>query len=108
METPFENDPFSIVWKAFKKLYPDKNCKCFLVPEIESDENEAFGCTEFWEDGNIVVFVKATLSICDAAEILAHELAHVAVGENEGHGEAWEKAFDDIHKEYERIGETIF
>lgn len=100
MITPFENDVFGIVWKAFKNLYPDKDCKCYLIEEIE---NEALGVTEFHEDGNIEVYVKGSLSVCDAAEILAHELAHVAVGKNKGHNEEWEKAFDDIHREYERI-----
>ena len=27
MESPFLNDPFSLVWEAFHNLYPDKECE---------------------------------------------------------------------------------
>ncbi len=48
------------------------------------------------------------LRVADAVEILAHELAHVAVGSDEEHGKAWEEAFDAIHNEFDRIGNEMF
>ena len=27
MESPFVNDPFAMVWQAFKNLYPGKDCE---------------------------------------------------------------------------------
>jgi len=30
MVTPFANDIFALIWQAFKNLYPDKECECFL------------------------------------------------------------------------------
>lgn len=50
------------------------------------------------------MFVKPSLAVADAVE----ELAHVAVGVDHGHDEAWEKAFDDIFAEYNRIGDALF
>ena len=110
MESPFVNDMFSLVWIAFKNLYPDKDCKCQWVPELEKDDDgeQPIGVTTFADDGNIYVDIVATLPVADAVEIFAHELAHVAVGEYENHGEAWEEAFDKIHAEFDRVGNEMF
>jgi len=110
METPFTNDMFSMVWRAFKNLYPDKDCKCQWVPELEKSEDgkEVFGLTTFTDNGNVYVDIVATLAVTDAIEIFAHELAHVAAGEEEDHGKAWEEAFDKIFEEYNRIGDEEF
>ena len=110
METPFINDMFALVWKAFKNLYPDKDCKCQWVPELEKSEDgaEVFGVTTFTDDGEVFVDIVASLSVADAVEVFAHELAHVAVGEGEKHGKVWEEAFDKIFNEYNRIGDEEF
>ena len=110
MESPFINDMFSMVYKAFKNLYPDKEAECQWHPEIPKNEDgdEVLGVTTYADDGAIYVDISANLRVVDAVEILAHELAHVAVGESEAHGEAWEKAFDAIHNEFDRIGNEMF
>lgn len=111
MISPFINDAFSMVWLAFKNLYPDKDCKCFWEPNIRDDEdgNECYGLTDFDEEtGEVFVFVKPSLKMVDAIEILAHELAHVAVGVEHDHDEEWEKAFEGIFNEYNRIGDELF
>ena len=111
MKTPFNNDIFSMIWIAFKNIFPDKECKCFWEPNIIEDEegNKRLGLTDFnTETGEITVFVTPSLLVCDAAEIFAHELAHVAVGAEHEHDEVWEKAFDDIFEEYNRIGDEMF
>ena len=106
MNNPFLNDPIAVVWEAFKNLYPGKECLCQWQPNMK-DENgtEVFGCTTF-EDGQIFVEVSAELKIFDATEVFAHELAHVAVGEEKKHGKEWEDAFDAIYNEYNRILES--
>lgn len=51
------------------------------------------------------------ISVNNAVEILAHELAHVVAGFEEGkddHGPAWETAFESIKQEYGRIGDALF
>ena len=110
MKTPFKNDPFSMVWEAFKNLYPDKDCECFWESRIRdaADGHPCLGLTDFGEDGAIYVYVKPTLTVNDAIEILAHELAHVAVGIEHDHDEAWETAFDNISVEYDRLGDLMF
>ena len=51
------------------------------------------------------------ISVNNAVEILAHELAHVVAGFEEGkddHGPEWEAAFESIKQEYGRIGDALF
>ena len=34
METPFKNDPFAMIYEAFKRLYPGKQCEIWWgVPQ---------------------------------------------------------------------------
>lgn len=108
MESPFVNDMFSMVYRAFKNLYPDKECECWwdVIDEKEGNKG-AFGVTVFG-DGGIHVIVDVRLRAADAVEVLGHELAHVAVGGNEEHGEEWEKAFYAIYEEYERVADEFF
>lgn len=105
----FINSPFEIIDKAFRNLYPDKEYKACIEVDMKDEEgNPVYGFTQFSEGETPVVAISADLTIKDAAEIFAHELVHVAVGEKKGHGEEWESAFDAIFKEYNRIGEEMF
>lgn len=51
MQTPFENDTFSLVWQAFKNLYPDKDCKCYWDVIGEKTEAEY----KAWRQGQIMI-----------------------------------------------------
>ena len=105
MESPFANDPFSMVWTAFRNLYPIKACECWYDQHNDDKHKEEYGFTEFYEDGTsptVVVFAEHSISI--QVETLAHELAHVAVGIEHDHDEVWETAFEAIFQEYNRIG----
>lgn len=107
---PFQNDMFAMVWGVFKKLYPDKECEIYWEPQIrdEEDGKPVYGLTDFADDGSVAVFVKPSLEVADAVEVLAHELAHVAVGIEHDHDEVWQEAFDKIFEEYNRIGNQKF
>lgn len=107
---PFQNDMFAMVWGAFKNLYPDKDCEIYWEPQIrdEEDGKPVYGLTDFVDDGSVAVFVKPSLEVANAVEILAHELAHVAVGVEHDHDEVWQEAFDKIFEEYNRIGSQMF
>lgn len=107
---PFQNDMFAMVWGAFKKLYPDKDCEIYWEPQIrdEEDGKPVYGLTDFADDGSVAVFVKPSLEVADAVEVLAHELAHVAVGVEHDHDEVWQETFDKIFEEYNRIGSQMF
>ena len=108
MTSPFVNDPFAIVWQAFKNLYPDKDCICqFAVLDADKSGKAPYGVTDFQPDGRVFVFVDGNMKIADAVEVFAHELAHVAVGIDADHGEEWEAAFDAIFNEYNRIAQQI-
>lgn len=105
----FINSPFTILDEAFRGLYPDKKYKACIEPNIKDDEgNRAFGFTQFNKGEIPVIAISAELSITDATEIFAHELAHVAAGEEAGHGERWDEEFQKIFNEYNRIGRERF
>lgn len=109
LSNPFSNDPFALVWTAFKNLYPGKDCECwFDAVDDPKDVDGHYGWTEWNDDGTITIAVDIGLALKDAVEIFAHELAHVAAGSDAEHGEAWENAFDAIHAEYDRIGNDLF
>lgn len=108
-ETPFKNDPFAILCKAFRNLYPEKEYECVWDNRnMETEEGTAYGLTQFSEDRPPRIEVNPELQIFDAVEILGHELAHVAVGVEHEHDEVWEQAFDSINREYVRIGDELF
>lgn len=107
--TPFVNDPFSMVWVAFKNLYPDKECEVFWDQHQEDEHKEEYGFTNFPSDGSTPqVFVYAEHPVNIQTETFAHELAHVAVGPEHEHDDVWEAAFDAIFKEYNRLGDLRF
>lgn len=109
MTNPFVFDPFAAVWEAFKTLYPGKgeNVTCAFDENIKDDNGKpVLGTTDFLDDGSIVVLIDCNLKVCDAVEILAHELAHVAAGMDADHGPEWEKAFDAIYDKYDELSEA--
>ena len=70
----------------------------------ELPETGVLGATNFPHDGSrIQVRIQPGVEIERAMDTLAHELAHVIVGqsdENDGHGPEWEAAYAQIHQEY--------
>lgn len=108
METPFKNDPFCMVWMAYKRLY-DKPCEVYWDCREKDDETAGFGFTLFPDDGEIpTVIIYADYPVSIQVEILAHELAHVAVGSGHEHDSAWEEAFEAINVEFNKIGDEMF
>lgn len=107
--TPFVNDPFSMVWIAFKNLYPDKECEVFWDQHQEDEHKEEYGFTTFPYDGStpqVLLYAEHPVNI--QTETFAHELAHVAVGPEHEHDDEWEAAFNAIFKEYNRLGDCMF
>lgn len=108
MTNPFKMDPFACVWEAFHSLYPGKRCECRLAAPEDTGHEPRGGMT-VWVDGEegcaIIVLVNPNLSVWGAVKVLAHELAHVAVGPGAEHGEAWESAFEAIRQEYHRLAD---
>lgn len=110
LETPFANDPFALVARAFKNLYSEREYIAYIVPEVVDEEgNAVFGATTFPDDGSTpIVELSGDNPILRGIEIFAHELAHIATPEDQDHGEKWECAFNRIFEEYNRIAEQLF
>ncbi|MGG1157490.1 hypothetical protein ABE237_00730 [Brevibacillus formosus] len=106
------NNPFYFIIRAFEELYPDKTRVVIQFVDMEHIDKESidetgYGLTFFPDEENepVHVYVDIKLQVKDAAEILAHELAHVAVGAEADHNELWEKSFDDIYKRSQNMYE---
>lgn len=105
----FINSPFEILDEAFQNLYPKKEYKACFEPELEDEKgNTVYGFTQFNDDETPVIAISADLTIKDAVEIFAHELAHAAAGVGAGHGKKWKQEFEKIFQEYHRIGREMF
>ena len=106
----FKNSPFEMLDMAFKRLFPGVKYTAYFEPNIRDEPNgeKVCGLTDFADDGEITIFIDTDLSINNSVEIFAHELAHAAVGVEHEHDEAWEKAFDDLFEEYNKIGDEMF
>ncbi len=105
-----KNNPFEMLDVTFKRLFPNVEYTAYLDSNIRDDEqgNKVYGLAAFGDDGKITIFIDTNLSINNAVEIFAHELAHAGVGVEQDHNEKWEKAFDDLFVEYNKIGEELF
>ena len=106
----FKNSPFEMLDMAFKRLFPDVKYIAYFEPNIRDKPNgdNVCGLTDFADDGEITIFIDCDLSINNAVEIFAHELAHAGVGVGHEHDEVWKKAFDDLFNEYNKLGEEMF
>ena len=104
------NSPFEMLDLAFKRLFPNIEYTAYFYPTIRPNEdgNKVYGLTNVDEDGSITIYIDTDLSVANAVEIFAHELAHAGVGVDHEHDEVWEKAFDDLFDEYNRIAEELF
>lgn len=105
-----KNNPFEILYLAFKRLFPGIEYTAYFEPNIRDTENgeKVCGLTDFADDGVITIFIGTDLTINDAVEIFAHELAHAGAGVKHEHDEVWEKAFDALFAEYNKLGEELF
>ena len=96
-------DPIALVTQAAMQAFPDLRCDMDFMQVIDCDP-EALGVTIWPDDGGVPqVFIRLDLTIEQAVEIIAHELAHVAAGQEAGHDEAWLAAFDAIGKQWESL-----
>lgn len=97
-------NPYTLVLEVFNDLYPGHDVEVGFAPEAKCDGGFAF--TVFPDDGSKPeVWIGVHTPVEASIEVIAHELAHVAVGIDAEHGPAWEAAFEAIHAEYaKRMG----
>jgi hypothetical protein len=71
-------------------------------------DHHAWGVTIFPDDGtDPLIVLRADLNLVESTEIIAHELAHVIVGGNVEHNEIFELKFEELHRVYDEIANTI-
>lgn len=99
MNSVFENDPLPYVMQAFRNLYPDARVDSVRIALTY----DGLGYTDFNDDGTVCVTISCYMTFVGAPDILSHELAHVAVGVEQGHSKAWEKAYSSIFEESQRL-----
>jgi len=90
-------DPFRMMIFAAKEVYPALSCIIQFDPELACPpygETISFG-------KKLIISIAHKVSVMDALEILAHELAHVSVGIKEGHNKVWEEAMHKIIAVYQ-------
>jgi len=102
----FINDPFKVVIQAFEELFPNLDAEIQFNPTMDY-ENKEYGRAIFPDDGSTpLIEINPKLSVENAIEIIAHELAHIAAGIDSEHNEKWETAFQQIHEKYVYIIES--
>lgn len=96
-------DPYAVLFQAFENLYPNRSYD--VQWGDESILQDKFGMTDSNGERNIVT-ISVNIPTSGALDVLAHELAHVAVGVDEGHGKEWEHAYEKINDEYNALTEA--
>jgi hypothetical protein len=92
-------DPVGLVFEVAQDLYPGIKADVFI--SAATRKRGEYGCTDFGPR-RPAVMVSYRTPLFAMPEIVAHELAHVAVGIESEHGPKWERAFAKIHREYNR------
>lgn len=97
------NTPFDDVIQAAINVFGEINCEVGFDQDLQQTQ-EAYGVTQFCEDGTVYIELDANTPVVHLVETLAHELAHVIVNrtEKDDHGEKWEETFNKIFDEYNR------
>ena len=97
------NNPIDILFSVFEKEYPNETKKINRI--VFGKVDNGFGATIFNNAGADIV-ISPTLRngedipLTVATELLAHELAHIIAGYEEGHGEVWGKHFERLFELY--------
>ena len=93
-------NPFTLIIEIAQELWPELDCDIYFADSQEV-EGEGKAYTVFPDDGGKPeVCINLDVPFYAAVELLAHELAHVAVGSQNRHNHEWEKAFKKIHEIY--------
>lgn len=106
---PIKNDPFLFVADAFERLHPNVKYDSYVMDWFKDEFGEGYGVTVFPDDGSDpVIYLNSETPYVHLVEIFAHELAHVAVGKEKEHEADWEREFDRIFDEYNKIMTELF
>lgn len=106
MQSPFENDPFCMLFEAFKELYPEKagGFRAIWNPDID----DGFGRTSFEDGEPFLIELSTNKPVEVQIEVFAYQLAHVVAGIEAEHGEEWLEVFYRIYQKYEELRVKMF
>lgn len=118
----YELNSWQIILEVINRLYPGFDAKISFLPPsrfkaeldskikdgavVEENPDDACGFTYFDGDKTPVIAIHSEVPTDASIEIIAHEVAHVVAGKNEGHGAKWEEIFNTIHLEYTKVVEV--
>jgi len=95
-------DPFMTLIDIFEKHHPGVSAEVKIVLGLKVQAG-AYGAIFFPNNGTRpIISIDADASIAGAVEVLAHEFAHLVVGEQAGHGKSWGKVFDQIWEDFNK------
>jgi uncharacterized protein YjaZ len=107
------NSTINLLIESFKNLFPQIKRKIIINPDpnlaVKPNKKIPLGFTDFSQNKKdpVVIHISANIGLSQMLDILAHELAHVARGEeftiNNDHDAKWEKIYSDIRKEYHNL-----
>jgi hypothetical protein len=104
----FINDPLEWMFQAAEELWPDIDFLIQYDHELKMTDNE-FGHTLFPDDGSIaIISINPMLTVADQIEVIGHEIAHVKAGADAGHGEVWERHFQEIHDQFTELYKSAY
>ena len=115
MNNPIINDPITMVAEAFEALHPGVKYEAAYAPDIRDDAGTivcsciTFPSEEDGPDAVPVILLNSQAGIAVAAEALAQELAHVALGPDSlEHGPEYEETVKRLGAKYKEIAEERF
>lgn len=101
MPIHFELHPIDILVNVISEQYPDIDVPVYFTSFDEGECGRPLGRT-VWPDDGAQPFIELdfSLPIYGVLDILAHEIAHMVCGADEGHGENWGATYRNIHERY--------
>jgi len=96
----YKNNLFELMIETVNFLYPRLEFEVWIS---DIGEDNGYGYTYFPDDGFPVIEIGIHVPIGVFPEILAHEIAHVIVGIEEGHGEKWDEEFSKIQDKWTEL-----
>lgn len=116
----YDLNPFNLILDVVNRIYPALDAKISFVPEEEfellmkrwgatdKEVKQSCGVTMFDDEGKTpIICINASIPCYASIEIIAHEVAHVAVGVKAGHGKKWKAEFNKIFTEYSAAHDKI-
>ncbi len=102
-EATLEFDPIATVIGIFNERHPGLQVNIYWLEGLAGNVPGWGMCLWGDEENDSEIHIDPVLPFNSLVETLAHELAHVAAGEDAGHGPVWEEVFGGLFAAYSAI-----